>query len=331
MTCHRVLRSGGRLGLGTTHLSLLAMTMLATPGSAAESIADHLAKPSLNVVVTVQDMAAAKRFYGDVLGLEPMPPIRFSDKTAAVFFPKAVTMERFRVGTHEIKLIPGLETTKKYPGGVTRGIGLRMVNYPIPDIAAFRERLKAHGYPMPRIGSLPETSTRNGALLAPSYRFGMLEDPDGNQVEFFFHEGQGPEGWQESLQIALTVSDAEASRRFYGDVLGMQELPSIPMPGRPDVPIYLFQLGPTLIKFWSFGRDLPNYAGGHLEAFGNRYIQYHTRDLGAAYEFVKTRGGKIVLPPTAAESMPVEIMFVADPDGIINEMFGVKLRGSRKD
>ena len=55
-----------------------------------------------------RQMAAAKKFYGGVLGLQSMPPILFSDKTATVFFPKAVTMERFRVGTHEIKLIPGV-------------------------------------------------------------------------------------------------------------------------------------------------------------------------------------------------------------------------------
>lgn len=262
-------------------------------------------------------MAAAKKFYGEVLGLEPMSPVPFSDKTAPVFFPKAVTMERFRVGTHEIKLIPGLETTKQHPGGIANGIGFRMVNYPIPDMAAFRQRLEAHGYAMPPISSLPDST----------YRFGMLEDPDGNQVEFFFHEGEGPEGWQDSIHIALTVSDVEASRRFYGEVLGMKERSPIPMPGSPDRQVYLFQVGPTLIKFWSFGKDLPNYAGRHLEAYGNRYIQYQTRNIDAAYEFVKSRGGKIDLPPTAVESMPVAIMFVADPDGVINEMFGIKFGG----
>jgi catechol 2,3-dioxygenase-like lactoylglutathione lyase family enzyme len=296
---------------------LVPLTAFANTCPARDSIADYLAKPSLNVVITVSDMAAAKAFYGEVLGIEPLPPIRFSDKTAGVFFPQAVTMERFRVGSHEIKLIPGLSTTKKQLGGVTRGIGLRMVNYPIPDIEAFRKRLAAHDRAMPQIGSLPGSS----------YRFGMLEDPDGNQVEFFYYDGDGPEGWQQSLQIALTVSDVEASRRFYGQVLGIQELPPIAMPGAPERQIYRFQLGPTLIKFWSFGKDLPNHAGRHLAAFGNRYIQYQTKDVDAAYEFVKSRGAKVDLPPTPVESMPVSIMFVADPDGIINEMFSVKFPG----
>jgi len=307
--------------------AFVAMAITGRAGRAGESIADHLAKPSLNVVITVKDMAAAKKFYGDVLGLAPLAPVRFSDRTAPVFFPKAVTMERFRVGTHEIKLIPGVETTKEHPGGVRRGIGVRMVNYPIPDVAAFKERLKTHGYPESKVLALPNSTPKIPAIQNSTYRFGMLNDPDGNQVEFFFHEGEGPEGWQESLQIALTVSDVEASRRFYGQVLGMPELPSLPMPGDPTRQIYLFQVGPTLIKFWSFGHELPNRAGRHLEAFGNRYIQYHVKNLDAAHEFVKSRGGTIDLVPTAVGSMPVDIMFVADPDGIINEMFAVNLKG----
>jgi catechol 2,3-dioxygenase-like lactoylglutathione lyase family enzyme len=297
-------------------LGLLAVALSARASTAAESIADHLAKPSLNVVITVKDMAAAKKFYGDLLGLKPMPAVRFSDKTAKVFFPTAVTMERFRVGTHEIKLIPGIESTQTHPGGISRGIGLRMVNYPIPDIGAFKDRLKASGYSEPRIQSLPGTT----------YRFGFLEDPDGNPVEFFFHEGAGPAGWQDSLQIALTVSDIAASRRFYGEVLGLQELPSLPMPGDPTRQVYLFQVGPTLIKFWSFGSDLPNRAGRHLEAFGNRYIQYHVKNAAAAHELMKSRGAKIDLPPTPVESLPVDILFVADPDGIIHEMFALSLK-----
>lgn len=297
-------------------LATMLFAVMPWTARAEESITDLLAKPSLNVVITVSDMAAAKEFYGGVLGLEPMPPVPFSDKTAAVFFPEAVVMERFRVGTHEIKLIPGLKSTKKHPGGMARGIGLRMVNYPIPDVAAFRQRLEAHGYKMPQITSLPGST----------YHFGMLKDPDKNQVEFFFHEGEGPEGWQESLQIALSVSDVEASRKFYGQVLGLKELPPVSMPLIPGGKVYLFQSGPTLIKFWSYGKDLPNTAGRHLESYGYRYIQYHIRDVDAAYEFVTSRGGKIDLPPTPVGSMPVDIMFVADPDGIINEMFGLKLK-----
>ncbi len=293
------------------------MSIPATSSLAAESIVDHLAKPSLNVVIAVSDMAAAQKFYGEVLGLAPLPPIQFGETTDPVFFPGGATMQRFRVGRHEIKLIPGVETTQKHPGGVAAGIGLRLVNYPIADVAALRQRLQQHGYPEPEIHALPDSN----------YRFGLLEDPDGNQVEFFYYDGEGPAGWQESLHLALTVADVEASRQFYGQVLGLQELPSIPLPLDATRQVYFFQCGPTLIKFWSFGPDLPNRAGRHLETYGYRYIQYFTRDVAKAHEFVRSRGGKIDLPPTPVGSMPADIMFVADPDGVINEMFGVTLGG----
>lgn len=300
------------LGLLLCCSALLGANSLNADAESEESIRDFLAKPSLNVVITVRDMENAKEFYGDVLGLQPMAPIRFGDKTAHVFFPHAVTMERFRVGGHEIKLIPGVETTQKREGGVSNAIGLRMVNYPIADVGAFKNRLEKHGYPPPEIHEMPGST----------YRFGLLTDPDDNQVEFYYYDGGGPPGWQESIQIALTVSDIEASRKFYGEVLGMTELPSVPMPGGGRT-VYLFQNGPTTIKFWSYGNELPNHGGRHLEAYGYRYIQYATKDVDAAYEFVKTRGASIDLPPTAVGSMPVKITFVSDPDGIINEMFGV--------
>ena len=298
----------------------IAFVILGGIGFADElKIADFLAKPSLNVVITVSDMEAAQKFYGEVLGLEPMPPILFGDNTADVFFPNAVTMERFKVGTHEIKLIPGLSSTKQHAGGVEAGIGFRMVNYPIADIEALKTRLRKHGHAEPQISAMPGSS----------YRFGMLEDPDGNQVEFYTYEGDdGPPGWEETIHIALTVSDVEASRKFYGEVLGMSELPPVPMPGG-DRTVYLFQNGPTIVKFWSYGKELPNRAGRHLDAYGYRYIQYATKDIRAAYDFVKGRGAAIDLPPTVVfEGGRLEITFVADPDGIINEMFGIA-RGDR--
>ncbi len=295
-----------------TIVTTIATVVMGYSALAEQSIADFLAKPSLNVVITVSDMDKAVEFYGDVLGLEKMSPIPFGEKTAAVFFPSAVVMQRFKVGLHEIKLIPGIESTQKQEGGIDNAIGLRMVNYPIADIDAFKARLKAHGYPEPDISAMANTP----------YRFGLLNDPDGNLVEFYYYENGGPAGWEDSIHIALTVSDVEASRAFYGDILGMTALPTVIMPGG-DREVHLFQNGPTLIKFWSYGGDLPNHAGRHLDWYGYRYIQYAATDIRATYDFVKARGAAIDLPPTAVGSMPVEIMFVADPDGIINEMFGV--------
>jgi len=294
------------------YLAIAATALLTMTAASEDSIGEFLAKPSLNVVITVQDMDKATAFYGDVLGLEPMPPIPFGDKTAEVFFPTAVVMQRFKVGSHEIKLIPGLPTTKKHEGGVDTGIGIRMVNYPIADIAAFKTRLKEHGYPEPEIN----------AMEGSPYRFGLLEDPDGNTVEFYYYEQDGPPGWQESIHIALTVSDVEASREFYGEVLGLTAMPTVPMPG-DGRDVHLFMSGPTIIKFWGHDGDLPNRAGRHLDSYGYRYIQYATNDIRGAHTWVKEQGATIELPPTGVGSMPVEIMFVADPDGIINEMFGM--------
>lgn len=307
----------GNRNLMRTALIGVAMAIVTCNGSSADtggSIADYMGKASLNVVLTVSDMEKAKAFYGGVLGLEPMPPIEFSEESNPVFFPEATTMERYKVGTHEIKLITSSKPLKKYPGGIGAGIGFRMVNFPIADVEALFERIQAAGLPKPAISELPGTS----------YRFGMLEDPDGNQVEFHFYDGVAPEGWTDGIHIALTVADVERTRAFYGGVLGMKESPSVPMPIGSGGTVYLFHLGATLVKFWSFGQDLPVYSGRHLDAYGFRYLQYQVKDIDAVHQFVKERGGTIELPPTPMRSMPVSLMFVADPDGIINEFYGFK-------
>lgn len=292
----------------------VAIALLAASNAMAEDhpIAEILAKPSLNVVITVEDMDKATQFYGEVLGLERMPPIVFGDNTDPVFFPKPVIMQRFKVGSHEIKLIPGIESTEDLPRGVQEAIGFRLVNYPIADIEAFKKRLARHGYDEPTIGELPNSP----------YRFGLINDPDGNPVEFYYYDGAGPPGWEQSLQIGLTVSDIEASREFYGKTLGMNELPAIPSP-MGNGKVYLFQNGPTLIKFWTFDKDIPNHAGRHLDAYGYRYIQYPAKEIDTAHAFMNGRGVPIDLPPTTVfRGLNIKIMFVTDPDGIIQEIFG---------
>ncbi len=95
------------------------------------------------------------------------------------------------------------------------------------------------------------------------------------------------------------------------------------MPGDPDRKIYQFELGPTIVKFWSYEKDLPNQSGRHNEAYGFRYIQYDTKDVHAVHAWLNERGAKVDLPPTPVISMPVNIMFAEDPDGNIHELFGV--------
>lgn len=280
-----------------------------------ETIGDFLRNKSLNAVIVVTDMNAATDFYGGVLGLEPMSDVIFRSNTAPVFFEGAVTMKRFRVGNHEIKLIPGKKTTKKFSGGSDNAIGFRMINFPMADMEAFLGRLEAKGIAKPQIHEFPGNS----------YRFGMIKDPDGNQVEFHFYEGPAPENWTENIHYALNVSDVEATRKFYREVLGYTELSPVPLPGDPEKKVYLFALGPTVVKFWSYGKDLPNQAGRHDEAYGFRYIQYDTKDVHAAHAWLVERGAKVEMPPTPVISMPVDIMFAADPDRIIHELFGVVL------
>lgn len=143
-------------------LTVAILVACATAQAEDSTIADFLRDKSLNVVIVVTDLDAATEFYGDILGLQPMSDIQFAANTAPVFFDRAVTMKRFRVGDHEIKLLPGSEQTKKFTGGIDNAIGFRMVNFPIADVEAFFQHLEKNGISKPQIRTFrQQLSIRN--------------------------------------------------------------------------------------------------------------------------------------------------------------------------
>jgi len=284
------------------------------PRVSAASVSDLAVNPSLNVVMTVRDMEAARTFYGDVLGLTEMPPTPLDPETPWAARPVCATALRYRVGTHELELLPGLETTKSHPGGVDRGIGIRLVNFPIPEVEAFLERLAAHGYDPPAIRSLPGTS----------YRFGLLEDPDGNAVEFFYHEADEAGDWRDRIQVALTVGDLAATERFYGEVLGIGRAGAVPVPDDPDREVHLFPNGPTLLKVFAAVGRLPNCAGGQHEAYGYRCIEHRVRSVSSVEELIRSRCGEpepacLSITHASISTSSGKVLRVADPDGIVHQ------------
>ena len=74
----------------------------------------------------------------------------------------------------------------------------------------------------------------------------------------------------------------------------------------------------------SFGAALPKHSGRWEKARGLRYIQYIVRDLHAVSDDAKSSGVKIEQPIFPLGNL-ARIMFIADPDGIINEFVGLPL------
>lgn len=105
-------------------------------------------------------------------------------------------------------------------------------------------------------------------------------------------------------QIAITVSEVAAAKKFYSEVLGL----------RP-----LFDAGPNL-SFLAAGsvRLMLTTSQGSGEAGKNSILYFRTTELDAFYRQVIERGAQPEREPSLTAKMPdheLWIGFVRDPDG----------------
>ena len=127
-----------------------------------------LTSPGLDLGIVVSDLEQSLRFYRDLLGLhhEGSNPV-----------PGGGTMHRLWAAESMVKLVAP-EPAPAAPviaGGLRGGaLGLRYFTFSIDGIDELMEELVANGV----------TVTRAVTEMAPGVRIALVEDPDGNQVEF---------------------------------------------------------------------------------------------------------------------------------------------------
>jgi len=105
-------------------------------------------------------------------------------------------------------------------------------------------------------------------------------------------------------QIAITVSDVAAAKKFYADVLGLKPL---------------FDAGPNL-SFLAAGsvRLMLTTSQGSGEAGKNSILYFRTTELEAFYRGALERGARPEREPGLTAKLPdheLWIGFVRDPDG----------------
>jgi catechol 2,3-dioxygenase-like lactoylglutathione lyase family enzyme len=121
---------------------------------------------------------------------------------------------------------------------------------------------------------------------------------------------------------ALLVSDVELSRRFYGGVLGMEE---VPRPSNFHFPGAWFRKGGAelhLVQEPEPGRARqmhPGYSPEELaEGFGSHFA-FEVGDLAEAQREVEARGAEVVGRPRPRGDGVVQ-MYLTDPDGYLVEL-----------
>ena len=121
----------------------------------------------IDIGIVVRDIDACLPFYRDVLGLPFVADFKI---------PGGSHMWQFACGPCMVKLVTHEPTpaSANPPGGSRGGTGLRYWTMGVGDIEAALAKCEAAGAPIP----LAVTQ------LAPGIRIAMIEDPEGNVVEF---------------------------------------------------------------------------------------------------------------------------------------------------
>lgn len=139
---------------------------------------------TLDVGIVVADMASSLGFYRDLVGLPVVGEFRFGDVGEEV-------VSRIGDGTMVwlvyresfIKLVEmDKQPSGRTPAGLSEATGYRFITLPTPDIEALMTKLEQTGVPI--VVPLVE--------LAGGVKISMVEDPDGNVVEFM--QPAPPEG-----------------------------------------------------------------------------------------------------------------------------------------
>ena len=127
----------------------------------------ELTKDSVDLGIIVSDADAALRFYRDTLGLAMVgqDPVGFGG-----------TMYRLMCGSSMIKLLhlDKEPPAKAPPGGIPGGFGYRYWTISVSNLEEITAAVEAAGYKI----AVPVREIRPGVSIS------MVEDPDGNWVEF---------------------------------------------------------------------------------------------------------------------------------------------------
>ena len=127
----------------------------------------QITKDSIDLGLITLDAEPMLKFYRDTLGLE---------QEGEMPMPGGGHMTRLKCGTTTLKIVVNAKEPKATaaPGGIRGATGFRYFTISVSNLAAVTEECEAAGYKVP----MPPTEIRPGVSIS------MIEDPDGNWVEF---------------------------------------------------------------------------------------------------------------------------------------------------
>jgi catechol 2,3-dioxygenase-like lactoylglutathione lyase family enzyme len=232
------------------------------------------------------------RFYTGALALRSLSPIQLTSTQQMILT---------GVGTGQIKLSAGTQGDRRYDleGGYAGGTGIRFFLLTYPDYRVVQERFATAGFPVPEF-----------VARGDGTRQALVTDPGGFDIVIVTRPGV-QDHTNDGVGVGINVSDLDASRAFYRDFVGLDELPPIEAP----------LLGTTLHPYRHKETTLLLYRMGdnaHPDN-GSAGIQYVVRDTPMVDAKARHRGGIAVETPlNKLAGFDLVTVWLNDPDGVTN-------------
>jgi catechol 2,3-dioxygenase-like lactoylglutathione lyase family enzyme len=259
---------------------------------ADESVGPVIWMPAMNVFrrYSAADPEPIFAFYSDVLGHERLTEYDVGGATGVM---------RIRAGASELKFTGDTQGDQYQTGGMDNATGIRLWTFFYSDRAALTQRFTDHGLPAPEFVPMGES----GRLSA------IVKDPEGELVQLVITGDPAGTSYDE-VEVGLTVSDLEASRAFYRDFVGLDELEPVYDPVFRTMK-YPYRHGATTISLRHFDGDLPADTG-------TGGIQYVISDVELVDRLARERGIEIKQPLSPLRGFNLRTIWLGDPDGITN-------------
>jgi catechol 2,3-dioxygenase-like lactoylglutathione lyase family enzyme len=232
------------------------------------------------------------KFYTEALALRSLSPIQLTATQQMILT---------GVGSGQIKLSAGTQGDRKYDleGGVAGGTGIRFFLLTYPDYRVVQQRFVAAGFPEPQFVARGDGS-----------RQAQVTDPGGFPIVIVTVPRMKDHS-DDGVGVGINVSDLDASRAFYREFVGLDELEPLPAP----------ILGTTLYPYRHKETTLLLYHMGDNQHpdNGSAGIQYVVRDTPMVDAKAKHRGGIAVETPlNKLAGFDLVTVWLNDPDGVTN-------------
>jgi catechol 2,3-dioxygenase-like lactoylglutathione lyase family enzyme len=231
------------------------------------------------------------KFYTEALALRSLNPVQLT---------QSQQMLLTGVGSGQIKLSAGQQGNRKYDldGGATGGTGIRYFALSYPDGQAVLDRFAAAGFAAPRFADQGD-----GTQAA------LVLDPGGFPIQLVIRPGAKDRS-DDGVGVGIGVSDLAASRAFYREFVGLDELPAV-QDAVLGVTKYPYRHGETTLYLYA--------AAGAAQDNGSAGIQYVVRDTPMVEAKAKHRGGIAVETPlNRLAGFDLVTIWLNDPDGVTN-------------